>query len=72
MVSKAIIIIIRWCGLESVTDRLYSCYRADSDVKWIKPNVLQTSVLFVALHIVDRLLNYEQYEQDAWTHTVCI
>jgi len=24
------------CGLESVTDRLYSCYRVDTDVKWIK------------------------------------
>jgi len=29
---------IRWCGLESVTDRLYCRYRADTDVTWIEPN----------------------------------
>jgi len=26
---------VRWCELESVTNRLYTSYHADTDVKWI-------------------------------------
>jgi len=32
---------VRRCGLESLTDRLFSRYLADTDVKWIKPNLGQ-------------------------------
>jgi len=52
---------VRRCGLKSVTDRLYTCYHADTDVEWIQPNLsfrVATNIFYFIVSLCCRPISY--------------
>jgi len=54
---------IRRCGLKTVTDRLYSHYFADADIKWIKPNLIAQHIKLRSTHLFDNIYEFTRFWQ---------